>query len=312
MSNTFNPYTPQEVGQIALGLVAGGTRLADLARRFGPDQYREGRGRYVYLTVPSALIARSRTLDDTTTAIVLDSINETQEPVELSTHAVSAVGLSEYDLSLGLQDFSTQVLLPQADAVADRLEATMEAALAAVPADESIAYSAADPVKTFTAARGALRARGIDPSTADLVAVVGAQVSDDLMDSGALDFGKTGSADALRDGALGRIRGFDAIESARVGESEVVFMTRDSLYVATRPPAVPQGASFGAIVTKDGLAVRYLRDYDAVHTQDRSIVSTFIGAGLLPYYRVERDYAAGTAEAVEVPGGTVVKVDTAA
>ena len=323
MSNHFNLYTPENVGAVAVGLVNARLKLATVVGHYGPNDFKEGRGDTVFLNVPGALTAHSRTLDDTTNAIVIDSLTESQEPIQLDTHAYSAIGLSERDLALNLMDFSSQVLMPQTDAVADKIENAIERVLAGVaPTVMPSAYSSSAPVKTFTAGRAALRARGIDVADANLVAIVGSAVADNLLDSGDLDYAKTGAADALRSGSLGRIRGFETIESGRIGEDEIIFMTRAGIYLAHRAPAVSPGVAYGAISQADGMSLRYIRDYDSTYTKDRSVVSTFVGFGILPLYRVERtqdagtqgdsSYTAGSATITPVPGGAVVKFDTAA
>jgi hypothetical protein len=321
--NTFAPYNAQQVADVAVALAKGSFRLASLVAKYDESAFKEGRGDTVFLNVPGALTAHSRALDDVTNSIVLDSLAEAQEPVKLDVHAYSAIGLSEYDLSLNIQDFSRQALMPQVDAVVDKIESTIEAVLAGIAEDASINYSAAEPIRLFTAGRAALRSKGIDVAAADLVAIVGSDVADDLLDSGALDFDKTGSADALRGGSLGRVRGFETVESGRVQAGEVIFMTREALYLAHRAPVVPAGAAFGQTVNGEGISLRYLRDYDPSKTQERSLVSTFIGAGILPLYRVERTqdvgtkqgdggFVAGSATVTEVAGGAVVKINTAA
>jgi hypothetical protein len=322
MTNTFTIYSAQQTAEVALGLSKGQFRLASVVTHYDDSSFKEGRGDTVFLSVPGALTAHARALDDVTNTIVLDSLTESQEPVKLDVHAYSAVGLSEYDLSLGLVDFAKQVLMPQVDSVVAKIEATLERVIAGIAADPAITgYDPANPIALFTRGRAALREKGIDPASADLVAIVGSRVVDDLLDSGALDFSKTGAADALRSGSLGRIRGFETIESGSIGETEVIFMTRTALYLAHRAPAVPQGAAFGQTVSNEEISLRYLRDYDPSKTQERSLVSTFVGAGILPLYRVERTedvktkqgeagFVAGSATVTEVPGGAVVKVDT--
>lgn len=321
--NEFNLYTPQQIAEVAVSLTKGRMPLSSVVTRYGDKEFKDGRGKTVFLNVPGALVAHGRALDDTTTAIVLDSLKESQEPISLDVHAYSALGLSEQDLTLDLVDFGKQVLKPQVDAVIDKTEATVEKVLATVAVDESIAYTAGSPIKLFTAGRAALRARGIDVAASDLVAIVGANTADALLDSGALDFDKTGAADALRNGSLGRLRGFETIESGRIGDDEVIFMTRSALFLAHRAPATPYGAAFGQTVTTESFSLRYLRDYDPMHTQERSLVSTFLDAGVLPLYTVTRTqdskpkqgdsgFTAGTATVTEVPGGAVVKASIAA
>lgn len=161
----------------------------------------------------------------------------------------------------------------------------------------------------------------MDVSGSDLVALVGASVVDDLLDSGALDFSKTGNSEALQNGSLGRIRGFQTIESSRIADDEVIFMTATGVYLAHRAPDLPQGAAFGAKVSGNNLSLRYLRDYDVTHVQDRSLVDAFVGAGIMPLYNITRTedsgsegdtgFTAGHATVTEVPGGAVVKIDTA-
>ena len=144
MPNAFNAYTPQQVADVALAATKGAFKLASIAKTFGPDAFKEGRGNTVYLNVPGALTARSRALGEVTASIVLDSLAEAQEPVSLDVHAYSAVGLSERDLSLDLVDFSKQVLVPQVDAVVAKIESTVADVLAGVTADATITGYSAD------------------------------------------------------------------------------------------------------------------------------------------------------------------------
>src|SRR3981081_3618983 len=48
-----------------------------------------------------------------------------------------------------------------------------------------------------------------------------------------------------------------------------------------RAPSVPDGASFGNSQAYQGLAMRWLRDYDFRNVQDRSLVDTYAGANIV-------------------------------
>lgn len=306
-------YTAAEIAAVAVAMAEPDWHLFSTVSRYFEGDFAPGGGNKVLIPVPSAAIARDRDLDDVTTSIVMDSLTETNETATLATHAYSAIGLSEEDLSLNLKDFARQVLSPQMDAIVDRVEKAVADVLNGVAEDTAITYNAASPVKAFTALRRALRARGVDTAAGEqMFAIVGSDVADDLLDSGALDFSQTGSADALRGGKIGNVRGFTVLESGRIGASEIVAYPKHGVYAAIKAPAVPDGASFGKRVTSNGFDLRYLRDYLADKTQDRSIVSTFLGAGVMPAYEITRDYTAKTAAVTEVTGGHVVRVDTAA
>ena len=63
-------------------------------------------------------------------------------------------------------------------------------------------------------------------------------------------------------------------------------------------------------MSANGYALRYLRDYDAKYTVDRSLVSTFAGVTAMPLFRVERDYELGTVKVTEVPNGAAIRIST--
>lgn len=309
--SVFVSHTAAQLGELAIRLADSGFRLGQYVARYSDKDFKPGGGKTAYLAVPGALTARSRALDDVTSSIVLDEITEQSAPISLASHYYSAVPLGDAELTLEIQDFGRQVLLPQVDSIVDKIEKSITDAIADVTSTAAT-YSADAPASIFIKGRRELRNRGVDVAIEPLVAFVGGNVVDDLLETEALSYAKTGDADALRRGSLGRLHGFEIVESGSIGADEVVFTTSSGLYIATRSPIVPDGASFGAIVQKDGLSMRYLRDYDATKLVDRSVVSTFGGAGISPLYDVTRDYATGATTVAEVPGGAVVKIDTAA
>jgi hypothetical protein len=307
MANTF--YTAAQVARTAVALTAQDAYLSALvSRNFEDDLFAGGgKGRTVNIRIPSALIARERGIDETTAAIVLDSLNETTVPVTLGTHVYSAVGLSEGDLTLNLEDFTRQVLAPQAEAVVDRLENTVATALKALPLNTAIDWNAANPVATFTQIRKIMRDTGV-PATG-LNVVVGTSVYAALLDAKAItDASESGSTEALRDAGVGRIRGFNIVESTRVDDGEIIAFHRDAFTLATRAPLVPAGASFGETVNEKGFSLRYIRDYDVMHTLDRSLVSTFAGVAALPLYKITRDYTGNTASVTAVPNAGSIRM----
>lgn len=311
MPNEF--YTAEQAAQVAVALAGKDAYLSALINRNFLDAVFQGggKGRTVNVKVPSALIARSRGIDDVTTALVLDELSERTFGITLGEHVYSAVGLSEGDLNLDIEDFSKQVLAPQMDAVVDFIEEEVATALGKIEGvqagEAALAFDPTKPVKVFTGIRKVMRDRGLPAS--NLNVVVGTEVYASLLDADAISAADaSGSTDALREGNVGRLRGFTIVESNRVEEDEIIAFHRDAVVLATRAPGVPSGASFGAIQSSGGYSLRYLRDYDAMHTQDRSIISTFAGVETAPVYRIERDYEAQTAKVVEVPGGGAIRL----
>ena len=307
MANTL--YTPEQVAKVAVAMAVEDSYLSALVNRnFENDLLGGGgKGRTVNIKVPATLIARERGIDETTASIVMDNITESTIPLTLGTHAYSAVPLSEGDLSLDLQNFAAQVLAPQVDAVVDFCENEVAALLNGTAETTNVAYDAANPVATLTEIRKRLRANGVPQTNMNLV--VGVDVYADLLEVNAIqDASQSGSTAALREGSVGRVRGFNVIESTRVAAGDIVAFHRDAVTLAVRAPLVPQGASFGQTLSQAGFSLRYLRDYDVTKTVDRSMVSTFVGAATVPVKKVTRDYAAGTVTVVDAPA--IIRVDS--
>lgn len=306
-------YTPEQAAKVALALAVEDSFLSALVNRnFENDLLGGGgKGRTVNVKVPNALIARERGIDEVDASIVLDTLTESTVPVTLGTHAYSAVGLSEGDLTLNLEDFAAQVLAPQVGAVVDFAENEVGDILRGVTEWNDLAtapvYDAANPVKTITAIRKRLRDNGVPQ--AGLNMVVGTKVYADLLEANAIqDASASGSTEALREGNVGRLRGFTIVESTRVDDEDIVAFHRDAITLAVRAPIVPQGANFGQTVSEKGFSLRYLRDYDVTKTVDRSMVSTFVGATTIPMKRIVRDYTGGTVSVVDAPA--IIRVNT--
>lgn len=322
MANNF--WYPPEVAETAVELAVQDSYLSALINRnFENDLLGGGgRGRVVNVRVPGALVARERGTDDITTQVILDSLTESVVPIQLGTHAYSAVPLSEGDLTLNLRDFAGQVLAPQVEAVVHDIEFTVIDAFEAAPGLQTgetlAAYDATDPTKYLIGLRKIMRDRWVPVSGLNMV--VGTQVYADFLASNRLlSVVDSGSTAALREGQVGQIQGWTVVESNLIGESDIVAFHRDAFTLAVRAPIVPAGVAFGASQSANGHSLRWIRDYDATVMKDRSIVSTFAGVQAMPLKRVRRTYdrtstanSANNAVVVEdVPGGAAIHLNVA-
>jgi hypothetical protein len=283
MAHTF--LDPNEVAILGSALVRGDLVLGQLVGRTVETKFTKGKGASVDIRMPATLQARTRAVG-AVTEITTDELTETYQSVQITEQAYSAVDLTDADLTLNLHDFGQQVLAPQAIAVGEHIEDTIADRLATVTAS-GIAYSSATPVKTLTAVRKELRDMKVPAS--GLVAVVGTRVYADMLDSGAFDNDKAGNADALRNAQVGNVRGFRVVESNRVPEDDMFVYHRDAVQLVMAAPAAPRGASFAASVAQDGYGLSWIMDYDARTLQDRSVLSVFLGTGLLSVKRAQGD-----------------------
>lgn len=286
--------TAKNFAAVAANMVGLDLNLASTLYKDVAADFRAGGGNTVRIRVPGAPQSSTKGVYDVTTPLEVGSITENGIDVVLDTHAYSSVVLSEGDLDLSLEDYSTQVLAPQSRSIATYIERAAASAMQAVPAATSITYDPTNPAKAFTAARRILRSNGVD-NTVPLVASVGAGEYADLLDA------NTTTAPVFD--ATGRVRGFDVQESTRLAENEAVFYVPQAFALVVRAPQVPSGAPFGASIrTDDGqFALRYLRAFDSTVAADRSIVSAFVGVTPLPLAVDNED---GTVSLVE-NGGVV-------
>lgn len=290
MANTNSPYTPEQIARVALSLVRGDLVLSRTVNRDYEAEFTGGVGFSVNVRKPATLTAREQELRGKNVSygsgITTDRFSETVVPVSLDKMIYSAIDVSDEDLTLNLEDFSSQVLAPQITAVAEGCENAVVAEMQSLTADEYLSntYDAENPNKTFVAARKELRDLRVPAS--NLYAAVGTGVYADLLNSQALrSVAESGSDDALADATVGRLHGFTVIECNRLDENEMIFYHRDAFTLAVRAPRVPEGVAFGASVSGDGFAMRYIRDYDSSLLADRSVVSTIIGTQAMTVVR---------------------------
>lgn len=276
MANTFNTQenTAGKIAATALGLLMPDMVLARTVNRDFESDFSGGVGNVVNVKRPLALTANSRNYGATSAITVTEITEPAVQPVTISKQVYSAVSLTDEDLNMELEDFGRQVLLPQTTAVAYAVEKAIADEIAAL-AGSGLTWGS-DYIAAFANARKALRDLGVPAQ--NLVAAVGTDVAASLLKSDILrKADASGSTDALREATIGRLMGFDIIESNLLPTGAGYFYHRDAFTLAVRAPRVPEGVTFGQSVAANGFAIRYIRDYDPTVLADRSILSTFIG-----------------------------------
>lgn len=296
MAHTF--LDPNEVAQVANALVRKDLVLGGIVGRNVAANFRAGMGASVDIKKPATLTASTRALGSTA-SISTGTLTEAYQTVSITEQAYSAVDLSDADMTLHIADFAEQVLAPQAVAIGEYIETAIASKLATVTASTALGtYVSTSPDTLFVAARKYLRNQGTPIN--GMIAVVGTDIYADLLNSGKLsDVDTSGSDSALRDATVGRLRGFTIIESNRVPGDELYFFHRDAVQLVLRAPAQPRGAAYAASVAQDGHAITWIMDYDSDTLHDRSVLSVFVGVGLI---------TVRTAGGVDLPA--VLRVDT--
>jgi hypothetical protein len=259
--------------------------LAKTVTRDFDAEFDGGVGSKVRMRRPALLTASRRSLG-ATTAITVEDLAESGQDVALTHTAYHAAVVTQEDLTLNLEDFAAQVLMPQVDAVAADVESAVVAALQSVPQNAVLttAYSATDPLATFIAARKALRGLGVPLSGGSLYAAVGDDAMSDLLATGALrDASQSGTSEALRNASPGKVYGFEIVESSDLAADEIVFYHKAAVALVLRAPQPPESVSYGVSVASDVGALTHLLVFDGGNLTEKSVVQTFVGCQTLTH-----------------------------
>ncbi|MBB1153515.1 P22 phage major capsid protein family protein [Amycolatopsis dendrobii] len=286
MANTF--LKANKIAAAALGLLQREIVLPALVWRDAAGDFAQAAGDTISIRVPARTTARSRTLRGArpTTSegagiITMDELTETKIDVTLDEDLYSAIPITDEELTLDITNFGQQILAPQVRAVAEGLENKLAAEMTGATYATTLTLDTADPYKTLVDARVALNKSNVPMS--ERTCVVGADLEGIFLKSEHLSMAdKSGSDSALRDAVIGRVAGFGNIYVSNALPPNVGFCFHRTAYVLSmRAPAIPDGASYGRSQAYQGLAMRWLRDYDFRNVQDRSLVDTYAGTNIV-------------------------------
>jgi hypothetical protein len=282
VANTFIKAT--RVAAAALGLLEREIVLPGLVWRDAGGDFAGAGGDTISIRVPARTTARTRALrgargssSEGTGIITMDDLTETKVDVTLDTDVYNAVPVTDEELTLDITDFGAQILAPQVRAVAEGIENALVDEMLGATYATTLTLDTTDPYKTAVDAGVALNKANV--ARTERVLVVGADMEGVFLKSDHLSkVDQAGSDSALRRAVIGRLAGFGDVVATNALPPDVgIAFHRTAFVLGMRAPAVPSGASFGSSQTYQGLAMRWLRDYDFRNVQDRSLVDVFIG-----------------------------------
>ena len=254
MANTF--LTPDIIAREALMVLRNNAVMANLVHRDYSSEFVAGVGDTVTIRKPATFEAK-----EYTGSITVQDANEAGVPVKMDKHLDVSFAVTSKQLTMDIEDFSKQLLVPAMQAFADKVDQYLLGLKADitnnVPATDVVQNDVIDARAYLTKAAAPLTERrfvyGSDTETKLL--------KTDLFIS-AEKVGDEGTA--LREASLGRKYGMDFYvdqNADTVGVAGMAFHKNAFAFV-TRPLALPQGAAKAAIVDYDGFGLRVVQDYD--------------------------------------------------
>lgn len=272
-----------KLAAVALGLLRHEINLPNLfTNRYGIADFKGAKGDVVNVKRPAILKAQDAGFRSRN-SIVFDDLIQSKIQVKLDRYPISPVALTDEELTLDIENFAQDVTAPQARALAEDWEGTVVKTLRDATYVHSVDYvggekadGAQDPRKVARHARKLLNSS--DVPAGGRYWLVGADVAESIGNfDNLLDANTAGSAVTAIEGYVGRLAGFDIIESNALEGNESYFVHSSALALAFVAPVAPNGAKASATAVEGGISVRQLFDYDSDTLTDRSILGVFTG-----------------------------------
>jgi hypothetical protein len=252
--------------------------LPRLVTRFGATDFTGQLDDTLTRRVDARRVAKQRTMRSDT-ALQAEDLAQTKVDITLDTHVYDLLNIRDEELTLDIRDFAREVLAPQIRGVVEGLENVLAAAIegATFVAD---AVSGPNPYDVAVDASIALNKQNVP--RAGRVLLLGANLEGAFLKDDKLSkVNESGTSDALRDATITRVAGFTVVGSNAVDPDFGAAFHSSAFAMAAVSPVVPAGASHGAQSNSEGLALRYIRDYNPTNSTgpvDRSLVDSFVGA----------------------------------
>ena len=278
-------FTAEQAARSTLAALRWLTTLPRTVRQDFSQEFVAGRGQTINVRKPiTAGAARTYTAANRAArdAIVFDDVTETWVPVTMDTQVYKALRVPDDFATFTLESVERQLLVPAAESVVDELTAPLVDEMEAIASDTGleIAADGANALAVVTKARRILNDRKVP--FADRYFAVGTGVAEHLLNLDQLTkVNEAGTDGALREGIIGRLRGFTVIEDPALADDFGVAYHRDAFAHVTRPSRQPEGAAMSATIAQDGFALRWLMHYNPLQLEDQSVVDTFVGAATL-------------------------------
>ncbi|AUG87195.1 major head protein [Streptomyces phage Omar] len=271
---------PEKIAATAAVALEQSLVVPALFQREGIDAYKGAENDTINVKVEGVLPFRTYGWrNDRAQPIQFDEYSEKTVAVSFGGNTYSAVKLTDEQRDMDLGGW-TKLLAKQTEAIGRGLERGAVDKLLAQEYAVTLAgaKSGRDLRGVLIRAREVLN-RFMVPREGRILLVGSAWetalLSDDKLNL-AGNVGESEAVSALREANIGRRYGFDIVVSLEVPADAAFALHRSAFIFATGAPTVPASVT-GGTSSYNGVALRWLQDYDANYLTDRSVVNTYRG-----------------------------------
>ena len=273
MANTF--LTPDIIAREALMVLRNNAVMANLVHRDYSDEFVAGVGDTITVRKPATFEAK-----EYAGSISVQNATETGVEIKMDKHLDVSFAVTSKQLSMDIEDFSAQLLVPAMQAFADKVDQY----LLGLKSDITNVVAATGSVQNDVVDARAFLTKAAAPLT-ERRFVYGTDIESKLLKSdlfvSAEKVGDEGTA--LREASLGRKFGMDFYVDQNADTVDVGGMAfhKNAFALVTRPLALPQGAAQAAIVNYDGFGLRVVQGYDLNTKTDTISIDMVCGVKVL-------------------------------
>lgn len=278
MPNTI--LTPDIIAKEALMVLRNNAVMANLVHRDFSNEFVAGVGDTITVRKPAKFEAKEYNGD-----ISVQDATESGIPVVMDKHLDVSFAVTSKELSLDIQSFSEQFLVPAMQAFSDKIDKYLIGLEADVTNRVGHTEGVIAPADIIAARKYLTDSAA---PTTERRLVVGSQADADLLSNELfISAEKVGDAGtALREASLGRKFGFDIYTDQNVEKTEGGYVPtlafhKNAFALVTRPLALPNGAAKASIVNYDGFGLRVVYGYDLHTKQDTISIDMLCGVKTL-------------------------------
>jgi hypothetical protein len=275
--------TSQPISALAVELLRRSLVLVGTVSRVPVGEYQGPSGGTVTLRVPVPRTAREQAVPGAD--ITYDPADETAVDVALS-HWYNGVLVTDEDLSLTIESFGRQLLMPSVQAIAEAGENQLVGVMNALATDVTIEWAAAADPAADDATLLAIRERlttNLCPAGNRYVAVA-PDIATRLLsvEKFVLANQRGDGGTALEQATIGTVYGLKVIESAAIGAGSAVAYHASGFAFGNAAPAPAGGGADSTTASEGGVSLRHVLAFDPGKLSTASVVSTFAGAAVVP------------------------------
>jgi hypothetical protein len=274
-----NIVKPAKLVETALGFLEQELIVPRLFQKEGIDQFKGSENDTITIKVEGVLPHHTYGWrNDRTNPITFDAYAERTTTVAFQGNYYSAVKLTDEQNDFDIENWA-KLLRPQARAVGRALQRGAVSTLTDQTYEVTIGNAEQDLRGALVEARRVLNAFNVPDQPRTLL--VGSQFESALLNDDELNFasnvGDNQAESALTNATIGRRFGFTVVTDQTIGATDAYALVPSAFIFLSGAPSVPQSVPFGATDSFEGIALRWVRDYDPTYLQDRSVVNTYAG-----------------------------------